>query len=155
MGGCRRPFRGRTSTTVIQATTHRYALPSTIPLALICFILYNIHMGKGQFLGEFEQVVLLAVLRLEAGAYGVTVRQEIEDRVGRVVSIGAVYATVNRLEEKGYLESYGTDPIPVRGGRARRHFKLTREGVNELRASRNMLGLLWDGIDLDTHSSAV
>ncbi len=112
-------------------------------------------MGKGQFLGEFEQVVLLAVLRLEAGAYGVTVRQEIEDRVGRAVSIGAVYATVNRLEEKGYLESYGTDPIPVRGGRARRHFKLTREGVNELRASRNMLDLLWDGIDLDAHSSAV
>ena len=112
-------------------------------------------MGKGQFLGEFEQVVLLAVLRLEAGAYGVTVRQEIEDRVGHVVSIGAVYATVNRLEEKGYLESYGTDPVPVRGGRARRHFRLTQEGARSLRASRDMMGRLWDGIELDTDASAV
>jgi DNA-binding PadR family transcriptional regulator len=112
-------------------------------------------MGKGQFLGEFEQVVLLAVLRLEAKAYGVTVRQEIEDRVGRAVSIGAVYATVNRLERKGYLESYGTDPVPVRGGRARRHFRLTQEGASSLRASRDMLGLLWDGIDIDTDASAV
>lgn len=112
-------------------------------------------MGKGQFLGEFEQVVLLAVLRLEAGAYGVTVRQEIENRVGRVVSIGAVYATVNRLEEKGYLESYGTDPVPVRGGRARRHFRLTRLGARALQISRDMLGALWDGIDLDTDASAL
>jgi DNA-binding PadR family transcriptional regulator len=112
-------------------------------------------MGKGQFLGEFEQVVLLAVLRLETAAYGVTVRQEIEDRVGRVVSIGAVYATANRLEEKGYLESYGTDPVPVRGGRARRHFRVTQEGASSLRTSRDMLGRLWDGIDLDTDTSAV
>ncbi len=112
-------------------------------------------MAKGQFLGEFEQVVLLAVHRLGDDAYGVTVRREITERVGRQVSIGAVYATVNRLSDKGYLESYGTDPVPIRGGRARRNFRLTARGAIALQATRDMLGAMWEGVDLDRDPSAV
>jgi PadR family transcriptional regulator PadR len=112
-------------------------------------------MTKGQFLGEFEQIVLLAVHRLEDGAYGVSVRQEITERVGRQVSIGAVYATVNRLTDKGYLESYGTDPVPVRGGRARRHFLLTPAGPNAHRTPGDMVGELWDGVDMKSDPKAI
>ena len=112
-------------------------------------------MAKGRFLGEFEQVVLLAVHRLGDDAYGVTVRQEIDERVGRSVSIGAVYATVNRLVEKGYLDSYGTEPEPVRGGRARRHFRVTPAGARALLASREMLGTMWEGVDLERDPRAL
>jgi len=112
-------------------------------------------MAKGQFLGEFEQVVLLAVHRRGDSAYGVTVRQEIEDRVGREVSIGAVYATMNRLEDKGYVESHETDPVPIRGGRSRRHFKMTPSGARALRASRDMLGRMWEGLEVDVDPTAV
>ena len=106
-------------------------------------------------MGEFEQIVLLAVHRLAEGAYGVSVRQEITARVGRQVSIGAVYATVNRLTDKGYLESYGTDPVPIRGGRARRHFRLTPAGAGALRTTRDMLGAMWEGVDVESDPSAI
>jgi DNA-binding PadR family transcriptional regulator len=65
--------------------------------------------------GEFEHIIVLALLRLEDRAYGVTVRQEIEFRIKREVSIGAVYATLDRLETKGYVKSYHGDPTPERG----------------------------------------
>jgi PadR family transcriptional regulator PadR len=80
-------------------------------------------------LGEFEHIIVLALLRLEDRAYGVTVRQEIELRTDREVSIGAVYATLDRLERKGYVTSYLGDPTPERGGRSKRFFRITAEGV--------------------------
>ena len=73
-------------------------------------------MSGRDFLGEFEHIVMLAVLRLGDRAYGVTVRQEIEFRTKREVSIGAVYATLDRLEAKGYVKSSLGDPTPERGG---------------------------------------
>lgn len=105
-------------------------------------------MPKGEFLGEFEQVVLLAVLRQDNEGYGMSIRQEIEDSVGREVTIGAVYATLDRLERKGFVRSRDGQPTPQRGGRARKHFALTPEGAKALRTSRAMMDRLWDGVEL-------
>jgi PadR family transcriptional regulator, regulatory protein PadR len=86
-------------------------------------------MADRGYLGEFEHIILLALLRLEDRAYGVTVRQEIEQRTRREVSIGAVYATLDRLEAKGYVTSYLGDPTPERGGRSKRFFRVTANGL--------------------------
>lgn len=106
-------------------------------------------MGRGDFLGEFEQVVLLAVARLEERGYGVTVRKEIERRTGREVSVGSVYSTLARLEEKGLVSSWEGEPEPRRGGRARKHFRLQPAGVRALEAVRDMMDALWDGLELE------
>lgn len=105
-------------------------------------------MAKGELLGEFEQIVLLAVARLAGRGYGVTVRHEIEERTGREVSVGAVYATLDRLEEKGLLTSWEGEPSPVRGGRAKRHFRILPAGAEALEATRAMMARMWEGVDL-------
>ena len=106
-------------------------------------------MGKGSILGEFEQVVLLAVARLDNEGYGVTIRREIEDRAGREVTIGAVYATLSRLEEKGHASSWEGEAEARRGGRARRHYRIEPSGARALAAARGMMDQMWDGVDLD------
>ncbi len=103
-------------------------------------------MGKGDHLGEFEQIVLLAVLRLGKNAYGVTILEEIEKRTGRAVMIGAVYATLDRLEAKRYISSKIGDPTPERGGRAKRFFKITAQGSAALERSREILASMWAGL---------
>lgn len=110
-------------------------------------------MPRGDHLGEFEQVVLLAVLRLDPEGYGVTIRAEIEARTGRDSSIGAVYATLDRLESKGMLASHESSPTGRRGGRARRHYRVTAEGRRALHATRRMFDALWDGIAPDPGSA--
>ncbi len=80
------------------------------------------------YLGEFEQLVLLAVLRLEDDAYGATIRRLIEDAAGREVSIGALYTTLERLHEKGYVTARIGDPTAERGGRRRKIYTLTAAG---------------------------
>lgn len=99
-------------------------------------------------LGEFEQVVLLTVLRLGDGAYGVPIRQEIEQRARRKVTIGALYATLDRLEAKGYLHSWFADPTPCRGGRSKRYFRLLPAGEQALVNYRAMLDRMWLGVRL-------
>jgi DNA-binding PadR family transcriptional regulator len=111
-------------------------------------------MGKGDFLGEFEQVVLLAVARLEGAGYGVSIRKEIARRTGRDVTVGSVYTTLARLEEKGMVDSREGDPTPRRGGRARRHFGLTPEGARALEFARGMMDRMWDGVDLGSARKA-
>src|SRR3989337_2513358 len=96
-------------------------------------------MGKGGYLGEFEQRVLLALIRLRDNAYGVTIRREIERRTGRNVSIGAIYTTLDRLEEKGYVTSHMGDPTPERGGRAKRFVTITAAGANALQESPRVI----------------
>jgi len=92
--------------------------------------LYNVYlMPSRDFLGEFEHIVLLALLRLGDNAYGVTVRREIESRIDRDVSIGAIYATLDRLQAKGYVTSYLGDPTPERGGRSKRFFRVSSKGI--------------------------
>jgi PadR family transcriptional regulator PadR len=98
-------------------------------------------------LGEFEHVVLLAVLRLGDEAYAVAVRDEIEARTGRRASRGSVYVTLDRLETKGYLTSRFGDPIAVRGGRAKRYYALRPRAVAALQESRRALLQMWRGVD--------
>jgi PadR family transcriptional regulator PadR len=106
-------------------------------------------LSDSDFLGEFEQVVLLAVARLEGEAYGMSIRREIEGRSGRGVSIGAVYATIERLLSKGYLETLRpADRSADADGRARRFYGLTRDGANALETSRALQARMWDGVRL-------
>lgn len=102
---------------------------------------------KGTFPAEFELVVLLALARLRDEAYGVTVRREIEERGGRPVSIGAVYATLARLGEKGFVESELSEPVAVRGGRSRRYYHLTPAGEQVLSRSLAMLDRMAEGLE--------
>ena len=106
------------------------------------------------YLGEFEQVVLLAVLRLGKDAYGVPIRAEIEKRAGRRVTVGALYATLDRLEAKGLVHSWFADPTPQRGGRSKRHFQPTPEGVRALTESKTMMDNMWRGVRLKGQSNA-
>lgn len=100
------------------------------------------------YLGEFEHMVILALLRLEDRAYGVTVRQEIDFRTKREVSIGAVYATLGRLEAKGYVKSHYGDPTPERGGRSKRFFRVTNRGVAAVNRTHRALQNMTEGLDL-------
>jgi PadR family transcriptional regulator, regulatory protein PadR len=90
-------------------------------------------------LGALEHIVLLAVMRLGSDAYGMTVRREIEHATGRDVSIGAVYATLVRLEAKGFVTSHTGEPTAERGGRAKRHFRMTAEGKAALKSTHAII----------------
>jgi len=103
-------------------------------------------MGKGDYLGEFEMVVMLTLLHLEEGAYGMTIRLEIEERTGRSVSIGAVYTTLRRLQRKGYVTAELGDPSPERGGRAKKYFSLEPAGHQALQRSREMFARLFEEV---------
>lgn len=104
-------------------------------------------MAKGDSLGEFEHLILLAVLRLDADAYGMRVRREISERTARDVTIGAVYATLDRLEEKGLLAAALSDPTPERGGRAKKSFRLTGAGIEAVNRSRQELNSMLEGLE--------
>lgn len=105
-------------------------------------------MGRGEFLGEFEQLVILALLRLGNESYGMEVRREIEGTSGRPVTIGAVYATLDRLEQKGLLTSRQTEPESRQGGRARRVFRVQPSGFDALADVREMFSRMWEGVRL-------
>jgi DNA-binding PadR family transcriptional regulator len=105
-------------------------------------------MADRDYLGEFEHIVVLALLRLGDRAYGVTVRQEIEVRIGREVSIGAVYATLDRLEAKGYVKSQFGDPTPERGGRSKRFFRVSAKGVAAVNRTHRALQSMTEGLRL-------
>lgn len=98
-------------------------------------------------LGEFEQMVLLAVLQAGDDAYGMAVHAELKRRTSRRVALGAVYMTLDRLERKGLLESWTTEPTAQRGGRAKRCYGVTRSARTALRASRRALTNLWEGLE--------
>jgi len=104
-------------------------------------------MSRRDYLGEFEHLIVLAVLRLPDQAYGVTVRQEIENRTRREVSIGAVYATLDRLEAKGYVKSHLGDPTPERGGRSKRFFEVTAKGLSAVNRTQRALESMSKGLD--------
>ena len=105
-------------------------------------------MGRN-FLGEFEQIVLLAMARVGEQAYAVSIHDEILRTTGRSVSIPAVYVTLARLEKKGYVSSWMGDPSPTRGGRAKRHFRLEAAGREALERSREVISQLWEGLELE------
>ncbi len=98
-------------------------------------------------LSGFEELVLLALVRLGEGAYGVAVHQEIESRTGRSASVTATYVALERLEHSGLAVSWVGDATPVRGGRAKKHFRLTPEGALALREARARVDRMWEGLD--------
>ena len=102
---------------------------------------------KPTALGDFEQLVLLGVLRLHDGAYGAAIRQEIHARSGRDVSINAVYTTLDRLETKGLLESWVGEPTAQRGGRRRKFYALRPAGIAAMRQAYHALLSMADGLD--------
>ena len=105
-------------------------------------------MNPGVNLGELEQLILLAVLRLRDNAYRVTIRTELAERAGRDVAPGALYTTLERLETKGIITSRMSDPTPQRGGRAKRHVKVTPAGMEALTRSVQAYERLLDGLNL-------
>jgi DNA-binding PadR family transcriptional regulator len=100
-------------------------------------------------LNDTERFVLLALLRLGEEAYAIPIREEIEDRSGRSLSVTAVYAALERLERQGYVETWLSDPLPERGGRARKHYRIRPCGAAALRRERDAQDRMWEG--LDTH----
>lgn len=104
-------------------------------------------MPDDDLLGTFEQLVLLALLRLGEDAYGMTVRREIEEQAGRPTSLGAVYATLDRLEAKGYVSSRTGDPTAERRGRAKRFFKVEPPGLLALRHTLRAIERMREGLE--------
>jgi PadR family transcriptional regulator PadR len=97
-------------------------------------------------LGALELAALLAVVRLGDDAYGLAVRHDLSARAGRDYSVGAIYTTLQRLEDKGLLASHASEPLPVRGGRSRRHFTLTGAGKRALRDAERQAASMWAGV---------
>ena len=104
-------------------------------------------MAKGKHLGDLEELVLLSVLRLKDEAYGARIRSELMESAGRSVSISTIYVTVMRLEEKGYVRSWMGEPSGVRGGKAKRFFAVSPEGVEALQATRSVRDQMWEGVE--------
>jgi len=100
-----------------------------------------------ELLGSLEQVVLLALLRLGPKAYGVTVRREIQNQTRSNISIGSIYATLDRLESKGYVSSFLGEPTAERGGRAKKYFRVEAEGRRALAASQQAIRRLSLGLN--------
>jgi PadR family transcriptional regulator PadR len=109
---------------------------------------YVVSMTKTPALGEFEQIVLLAILRLNNDAYGVTIRNEIEKCTGREPAPGALYTTLDRLEEKGLVRSKMGDPTPERGGRSKRYFTVSATGTRALTHALRGYKRLLEGLEL-------
>jgi len=105
-------------------------------------------MRPAPTLGEFEQIVLLAILRLDDTAYGATIRTEIANCTRREPTSGALYTTLDRLEEKGLVRSQMGDPTPERGGRAKRFFTVTKLGLSAVRDAQRSFQSLLKGLKL-------
>jgi PadR family transcriptional regulator PadR len=103
-------------------------------------------MAKRSYLGEFELMVILTVMKLGDDAYGVPVSRELEKQLRREVSVGSVYAALERLEMKDLIASSLGDPTPERGGKAKRYFRVTKQGLQEVYETRQVLTRLWHGL---------
>lgn len=104
-------------------------------------------MAKSDRLGEFEQLALLAVMRLGSEANGATIQHELELTAGRQASISGIYITLTRLESKGHVSSWMGQPEEVRGGKARRFFRVEPAGLSKLNETRTRLLSMWDGLE--------
>ena len=110
------------------------------------YLFYKLIVMATGILGTLELAALLATARLRDEAYGLAIRRDLALRTGRDYSVGAVYTTLQRLEDKGLLKSRQTDPLPVRGGRSRRHFTLTGAGARALRDAERHATSIWAGV---------
>lgn len=96
------------------------------------------------YIGEFEELVLLTIAALNESAYGVSIKEDIEQRTDRSISIGALHSTITRLEEKGFITSWLGEPTQERGGRRKRYFQLTNQGIVALRNVKMLRDDLWN-----------
>jgi PadR family transcriptional regulator, regulatory protein PadR len=103
-------------------------------------------MRKRCYLGPFELMAMLALMRLGEDAYGVPIFREIEKQCGREIALGSVYAALERLEEKGFVISELGESTPERGGKAKKYFRITAKGLREVRETQRALKKLWDGL---------
>jgi PadR family transcriptional regulator, regulatory protein PadR len=103
-------------------------------------------MSKTSSVGNFELMVMLALMRLKDDAYGVPISREIEAGTGRDVAVGSVYAALERLEGKGLVVSAVGEPTAERGGRAKRYFRVTAKGLREVRGAQRAFTTLWAGL---------
>jgi PadR family transcriptional regulator, regulatory protein PadR len=110
------------------------------------YLSYKLIVMSTATLGTLELATLLAVSRLRDQAYGLAVKRDLAARTGRDYSAGALYTTLQRLEDKGLLTSRHSDPLPIRGGRSRRHFTLTGAGARALREAERHATSIWAGI---------
>src|SRR5438552_17309656 len=111
-------------------------------------------MAKREFIGGFELLVLLALMRLGEDAYGVPISEAIEESSGRGVAQASVYITLDRLERKGLVSSRLGEPTAARGGRAKTYFRVTAKGLREVHQARRTLITLWDGV-LQLHRGTI
>jgi PadR family transcriptional regulator, regulatory protein PadR len=103
-------------------------------------------MRRREYLGNFELMVLLAIMRVGEDAYGVPISQQIEEQSGHEVAVASVYAALQRLEEKNLVSSRLGEATPERGGKAKKYFRLTTKGLRQVRSTRRTLTQLWDGL---------
>ena len=101
---------------------------------------------KGKFISRSEEFLLLAVFRLKKNAYGVTIRDQLQETTGKTWAYGAIFVMLNRMEKKGLLDSYLADPTHQRGGRSKRIYHLTESGVSALEEVRQVNKSVWSGI---------
>ena len=112
-------------------------------------------MPRGDHLGDLEELMLLTVLRLGGDAHGGRIKDELEGIAGRSVSISTVYVTLMRLEEKGYAASWKGEPTGERGGKAKRHYEVSPEGVEALESVRQVRERMWKGVDAKAEGRVV
>lgn len=105
-------------------------------------------------LGDLEELVLLAALRLGANAYGAALREELRERADRTVSVSTIYVTLMRLEEKGHVRSWMGEPTSERGGKAKRYFEVLPTGVDALKATRAIRERMWLGLGTEAETHA-
>lgn len=105
-------------------------------------------MRQSNHLGEFEHILLLTLAQLKGKSYGTQIRTTLKELIGRDSSIGALYATLERMEKKGFVSSSVGEPSAERGGRAKRYFELTAEGKSALRKTKQQLNTMWQGLEL-------
>jgi len=117
-------------------------------LDAVAYLYYTVvEMPKPESVGQFEQLVLTAILSLREDAYGVTIHAKVEDLAHpKAVSLGAIYVTLDRLEDKGMVSSWLTDPTPERGGRAKRCYRLEALGERALEESAATAKRIWDAV---------
>ena len=111
-------------------------------------------MAARSQLGDLEELVLLALLRLGKNAYGAAIREELKQRADRAVSVSTIYVTLMRLEAKGYVRSWMGEPTGERGGKAKRYFEIRPEGMDVLEATRTVRDRMWEGVGTEAETHA-
>ena len=112
-------------------------------------------MTERTYLSEFEQLVLLAILRTGEEASGKEIKEDLEQTADRSRSIASIYAVLTRLERRGLVRSWMSDPSPVRGGRSKRCYAMEPEGVTALQEAWHLLERMWDGVDASLRPKSV